>query len=177
VLRPSRLAAVAVAVLAVALAAFVARPSDTPRTLASTVPAAGSTVAQAPAEVELTFTAPVVAARSHVAVHDRSGSALQQGDPRVAEPDRLRQPVRGAVAGEVTVAYHVTFVDGAELAGTLRFTTRSGNPAGARAAGPAPHRHGVDPLSAILLAVDGIVALAVLVLLLRRPRRPRTTGG
>ena len=50
----------------------------------------------------------------------------------------------------MTVAYHVTFVDGAELAGTLRFSTRSGNAGGELAASPpgSAHQHGIDPISA-----------------------------
>jgi hypothetical protein len=39
------------------------------------------------------------------------------------------------------------------------------------AAGSA-HQHGVDPVSAALLAVDGVVALAVVVLLRRPPPQP-----
>ena len=40
--------------------------------------------------------------------------------------------------------------------------------------GPAPasdHQHDIDPVSAGLLLADGITVLAVVVLLLRRPRR------
>jgi methionine-rich copper-binding protein CopC len=102
---------------------------------------------------------------------------------------------------DMTVSYHVIFTDGRELAGTLHFSvgTRSAaGPGAARepstvdaapdagaanahaagsaevAAGSADH-HGVDPVSAALLAIDGVVALAVVVLLLRRPP-PRPSG-
>jgi len=40
--------------------------------------------------------------------------------------------------------------------------------------GPAPasdHQHDIDPVSAGLLVADGIAVLAVVILLLRRPRR------
>ena len=189
-IRSVRLSAGAAVVLAVVLALFVAtRPQDRTRhVVTSTVPADGATVAQAPTEVELSFTDPVDPVRSHVSVRDGSGSALDVGRLRPVVPERLRQPVSIAAAGEVTVAYHVTFVDGAEVAGTLRFSTRSGSAAGA-ASRPAPadgdledsaagsaHQHRIDPISAGLLAIDGIVALAVVVLLLRRPR-PRATGS
>jgi copper resistance protein C len=78
-------------------------------------------------------------------------------------------------AGEVTVAYHVTFTDGTELADSPRFTAQSADPAGRRAS-EATHQHNIDPVSAVLLVIDGIAALAVGVLLMRRPR-PRAPGG
>ena len=179
-----RLAACAAA--AVGVAAFLAtQPDDrVPAAVASTKPADGAALARAPTEIELSFTAPVDADLSHVSVRDGSGSALNAGRARLVVPERLSQPVIMSAAGEVTVVYHVTFVDGAELAGTLRFTAESGNAAGPVAAVgqssndthasdgvPAPgHRHGVDPISAALLVVDGMVALAAVVLLIRRPR-------
>jgi methionine-rich copper-binding protein CopC len=99
---------------------------------------------------------------------------------------------------DMTVSYHVIFTDGRELAGTLHFSVgmrSAAGPGAARepstgnattaadaakadaagnaevAAGPA-HQHGVDPVSAALLAIDGVVALAVVVLLLRPPPQP-----
>jgi methionine-rich copper-binding protein CopC len=78
----------------------------------STNPADGATLARAPAEVELSFTGPVEPGRSHTSV---SGSARTAGALRRAAPERLSQPITVTAAGEVTVAYHVTFTDGAEL--------------------------------------------------------------
>jgi methionine-rich copper-binding protein CopC len=102
---------------------------------------------------------------------------------------------------DMTVSYHVIFTDGRELAGTLHFSVgmrSAAGPGAARepstgdattaadaakadaagnaevAAGPA-HQHGVDPVSAALLAIDGVVALAVVVLLLLRPP-PQPSG-
>jgi hypothetical protein len=40
-----------------------------------------------------------------------------------------------------------------------------------RAAPVSEHEHGIDPVSAGLLLADGITVLAVVVLLMRRPRR------
>jgi hypothetical protein len=60
-------------------------------------------------------------------------------------------------------------------AAALTSTDPAGGAAKADAAGDAEagagsaHQHGVDPVSAALLAIDGVVALAVVVLLLRRP--------
>jgi hypothetical protein len=98
-------------------------------------------------------------------------------------PGRLRQPVHIAAAGDLTVEYHVIFTDGAELTGTLHFRAGPGRAAAAGTAGSAagteppqavaqsPHlQHGVDPISAALLALDGIVAIGAVVLLTCRPR-------
>jgi hypothetical protein len=63
-----------------------------------------------------------------------------------------------------------TFVDGAELAGALHFVVGSTGPATNDAGVGSAHRHGVDPLGAALLVLDGVVALAAVVLLMRRPR-------
>jgi methionine-rich copper-binding protein CopC len=170
-------AAVAIAVTAAVLLAD--RPPDPGRVaVTSTTPADGAALARAPTEVELSFTGPVDPGRSHVSVLDGSDatSALNAGTLRQVAPDRLSQPLAATAGGELTVAYHVTFTDGAELAGSFRFTARSGNGSG----GPTPtatHQHGIDPVSAGLLVVDGIVALTVGILLMRRPRSRAPNGS
>jgi methionine-rich copper-binding protein CopC len=169
-----RLAAGAAAGLAVGVAVMLAHgPHHRDRAaVTSTSPADGATLARAPSEVGLAFTAPVDPYRSHIVVTDGSGtaSARTAGALRLTEPRRLSQPISVTAAGQVTVDYHVTFTDGAALTGSLRFTVAPGNDAGQ----PAPvsgHRHDIDPVSAGLLMADGITVLAVVVLLLRRPRR------
>jgi len=168
------LTAGAVVALAVGLAVILAdRATDpVPGAVASTSPADGATLARAPIEVGLSFTGPVDPARSHISV---TGPARTAGALVQTSPERLSQPIAVTVGGEVTVAYHVTFTDGAELAGSLRFTAGSGNAYG-RPGPAAAHQHDIDPISAGLLLVDGIVAVTVGILLMRRPR-PRTPGG
>lgn len=168
-------------VLGVVLAASWARAPDQVA-VTSTSPADRATLVQAPSEVELAFTAPVDLGLSHVSVRDGSGTAVSVGQPSLVTPERLRQPVNITAVGDVRVAYHVTFVDGAELTGTLRFSVRVASTAGPDAAsGPSAaasptHEHGeVDPVSAVLLVLDGIVALTAVVLLIRRPQ-PRAAG-
>ncbi len=109
---------------------------------------------------------------------------MNVGQPILIRPERLQQPVNITGAGDVTVTYHVTFVDGAELVGTLRFTVEaeskaSTNPSMTPSTATAntdevvsasPHEHGIDPMSAVMLVVDGVVALAAIVLLVHRPR-------
>jgi methionine-rich copper-binding protein CopC len=169
--RPARLIAGVAVALAAGVALVLAGRQPGGATVASTSPTDGATLAAAPAEVELSFTGRVDPSRSHISV---LGSARNAGALRRTAPERLSQPIAAPSAGDVTVAYHVTLTDGAELAGSMRFTVRSGGASD----GPAPpaeaHVHGIDPLSAGLLVVDGIALLVVGVLLMRRPR-PR--GG
>ena len=167
----------AAAVLALVLAVLVTQPRTGPRLgLVSSNPADRAALARAPADIELTFTTAVDPDLSHVSVSDAAGTGLTAGRPQLAAPDRLRQRVHIAGAGEVTVAYHVISVDGAEAAGSLRFTARAGAPptASARAGvAGAEHQHGIDPLSAALLVLDGLVALGAAALLMVR----RAPGG
>ncbi|HKE53105.1 MAG TPA: copper resistance CopC family protein [Actinomycetes bacterium] len=172
---PRLAAAVAAAVvLAVGVALVLTEGSQDRNHAAvtSTSPADGATLQQAPTEVGLAFTGPVDPNRSHIFVLDGSGttSARPAGALRQTAPQSLSQPISVPATGLVTVTYHVTFTDGAAVAGSLRFTVGSNNGADQ----PAPvsgHNHGIDPVSAGLLLADGITVLAVLVLLLRRPRR------
>jgi methionine-rich copper-binding protein CopC len=177
--RLPRLAAGAAVALAVGPVLVLADgPRDHGRAaVTSTSPDDGARLARAPTEVELSFTGPVDQGRSHISVVAGSGaaSARNAGALRQTAPARLSQPISVTAAGEVTVAYHVTFTDGAELAGSLRFTAQSGTAAG-RPAPASGHEHDVDPVSAGLLVVDGIAVLAVVVLLMRRPRRPAPGG-
>jgi methionine-rich copper-binding protein CopC len=139
--------------------------------LASATPGDGEVLARPPAEVELAFTAPFDPDLSHVDVQDTAGTNLNAGRLRQVAPDRLTQPVRATAAGDMTVAYHMVFADGGQLAGTLRFSAGAGARAGAAGGARAEpaHEHGVDPLSAALLVIDGVVALGAVVLLLLRP--------
>ncbi len=169
--RPARLVAGVAVTLAAGVAFLAGRPADPgPAAVASTSPADGATLAGAPDDVELSFTGRVDPGRSHLSV---LGSARAAGALRQTAPERLSQPIAAQAGGEVTVAYHVTLTDGAELAGSLRFTV--GAAGAGKTSDPAPaHAHGIDPVSAVLLVADGVAVLAVGVLLMRRPR-PR--GG
>jgi methionine-rich copper-binding protein CopC len=200
---PLLVAACAVVVLAVGLAGSSAQRPPSPgraAALTGSDPADGAVLVRVPSGVELSFSAGPDPDRSHVAVRDGSGTALNAGRLRLVQPERLRQPIHGTAArpdgsADVTVSYHVVLTDGRELAGTLRCRVGTRVAAGPGAAGgPSPvdaataadaaaeadaggnaavagsaHQHGVDPVSAALLVVDGVVALTVVVLLLRRP--------
>ncbi|GAA1798551.1 hypothetical protein GCM10009682_20170 [Luedemannella flava] len=166
--RPRRarvaLVAAAAVLVAVAVLALAAKPGAPPRLL-STEAAADT----GPAEIVLTFSGRPDASTSHVAVRDADGMVINAGELS-ADGARLRQPVRAPGPGGFTVAFHVTFDDGAELSGS----TASGAVAAPAAADTAAgeHSHGVDPVGAVLLLLDAATVAVVGVLLMRRPRRP-----
>jgi len=172
--RPLLIGSACLATVALTALLVAYRPGTEPAAVTSTDPADRATLARAPTEVVLSFTAAVDPDLSHVSIQDSSGVFLTAGPPRPGRPEQLRQPITGATTGDVTVAYHVTFVDGRQLAGTVRFTVGARNATGPAGAGEAPalspHEHGVDPLSAALLLLDGIVVLTAVVVLVRRPR-------
>jgi methionine-rich copper-binding protein CopC len=176
--RLLRIGACAVAALALVQVVYLAAGADrAPSPVASMTPADGTVLARAPDEVDLSFSAGVNPDLSHVDVRDGSGAAAVAGRPRLVRSNVLRQPVRITAAGLVTVVYHATLVDGTAPAGSLHFSVgASGAPSTAGDAAGSAHAHGVDPVSAVLLALDGLVALAVIVLLARRPRPRRTAG-
>ncbi|MGN9910231.1 copper resistance CopC family protein [Phytohabitans sp. LJ34] len=148
--------------------------------LTASTPAAQAALAAAPAAVELTFSAVPAAADSHVAVVDESGAKVDTGELALVAAGTLRRPVSIGAAGDYTVAYHVEFEGGGEAKGILRFSVGTGAPPPASdravevatAAVSDTHGHGVDPIGATLLVIDGLVVLVVVGLLyLRRPVR------
>jgi len=140
-------------------------------------PADQAILAAAPAIVELTFSNPPDVGLAHVSVADGSGSQVNSGALSGGAGRSLRQPVSIRTTGDVTVIYHVPLRGGGTVQGVIRFSVGTGlppAPVAAAATPPAGHGHGVDPLSAVLLVLDGLVALGVVVLLLRKPRLPAT---
>ena len=184
-MRARRWAAVLIVLPALVwLATVVARQRATepevPMTLVASSPAAGAELSALPGGVELTWSAPADVRLSHVVVQDSDGREVPAGELRAGPDNVLHLPITEDTGGLFTLGYHVVGTDGAEAAGSLRFSVDAGPvPAGPVPAGPAPavdtHRHGgVDPASAVLLLINfAVVAGAVIMLLLRpRPRRP-----
>ncbi len=161
-----------VIVVGTAFAIGAGRPNSA---LEAAAPAAGAALAVAPAEVALTFSDDVRPASSHASVTNAAGAEVADGDVRHPTSRRMVIPVRIAEAGEVTVSYHVAFTDGTVLVGAHQFSVGIGvaplRSAGAQGSVGAPHEHGVDDLSAALLALDGAVLFGALALLWLRPRR------
>lgn len=156
------------------------RSAAAPMTLVASSPAAGAVLEEAPAGVDLTWSAPVDATLSHVVLEDGRGKAVRTATPRTGPATVLRLPITGTATGIYTLGYHVVGEDGGEATGSLRFSVG----AGPVPAGPAPpvdaHEHSVDPASAVLLLINLAVVAGAGVLLVLRPsprRRPRATAG
>ncbi|MGX6601996.1 copper resistance CopC family protein [Micromonosporaceae bacterium Da 78-11] len=160
----------------VALALTVASPAraDTPGVSGN--PVDGAALAQPPARVTVDFGRPVDPELTHVGVTGGSGTEVSAGEPYV-QAGLVEVPVTVTGRGDVTVAYHVTFTDGAGQVGAYRFSVGTGVVpaalsvgAGRRAAADLPHSHGIDPVGATLLVVDAVVLAGALLLLRLRPR-------
>ncbi|MEV6810531.1 copper resistance protein CopC [Micromonospora sp. NPDC051296] len=139
-------------------------------------PADGAVLPDLPTTVRIRVAGQPDPTRSHITVYDAERTRLDTGSIASDGDDGLRQQVTISRPGQLAVAYHVVTVDGRAASGIARLTVGSpgaADPAGApaRAAEPEAHAHGVDPIGAALLALDGLVLLVVLVLLLRRPNR------
>ncbi|MFG3708317.1 copper resistance protein CopC [Micromonospora sp. NPDC047670] len=161
-----------VAVLALAGRIDSSSTTSSRAEVASVHPADGAVLADAPSAVRIRVDGRPDVSRSHISAYDADRSLLNRGALTAAGPDGLAQAIAVTAGGEVAVAYHVVTADGRDASGVARFTVGA---AGGAAAPPEPaapaHAHGVDPVGAALLAVDGLVLLAVLVLLARRRSR------
>ncbi|MDG4758515.1 copper resistance CopC family protein [Micromonospora sp. WMMD710] len=164
--------------IAVVVGAVVRQSDDRPARVLAVAPAGDTALATTPGEVTLRLSTGADPALSHITVRDSAGETVNDGRLRTTGETGLRQPVRADRSGDYTVAYHVTFTNGQDASGALRFSVGTGTAPGDTGEIPdaipdsAGHGHGVDPVGATLLVVDGLVLLVVLVLLLRR--RPST---
>jgi methionine-rich copper-binding protein CopC len=185
----SRWSRVSRLVLLVAVAAgwvLPAAPAWAAQTLTGAVPGDGAALATAPPAVQLTFSASPVPDDSHLSVRDEAGQEVSIGEPTRSGTDALRLPLEIRGTGDFTVAYHVVFVDGADLFGVLRFSVGTAVPPAALPAAQvqrarqrldAAHRHSVDPLSAMVLVADGVVLAGGLLVLFLRPRPGSRRAG
>jgi methionine-rich copper-binding protein CopC len=160
----------------VALALTVASPARADIPGVSGDPIGGAVLQQPPARVTVDFGQRVDPDLTHVGVTGGSGTEVSAGEPDV-RAGRVVVPVTVTGRGDVTVAYHVTFVDGATRVGAYRFSVGTGVApaalsvdAGRRAAADLPHAHEIDPVGAALLVVDAVVLAGALLLLRLRPR-------
>ncbi|MCW3818935.1 copper resistance protein CopC [Micromonospora sp. DR5-3] len=133
-------------------------------------PADGAALAAAPRQVTLTFTREPVAEASQVSVLSGDGRPVSESAQPVRAGLSLTQPVGIARAGDFTIVYSVKFADGGHEQGTRRFRVLTDPAPGGTDAHAGHTAHDVDPVSATLLVVDGLVVLVVVFLLiLRRP--------
>jgi methionine-rich copper-binding protein CopC len=104
------------------------RPAWAHNALISTSPGAGKMVAEPPGSVVLTFNEPAIATGTKVLVSGPDGSATT-GDPRLVD-NTVEQDLKAELpAGDYTVDWRVTSVDGHPINGTFSFTVRTGSDA------------------------------------------------
>jgi methionine-rich copper-binding protein CopC len=149
--------------------------------LISADPPAGAVLQALPERVSLWFAGKVSGIDSHVAVSGAGDTDVTAGEVEQPGPQQLRIRLRSTAPGDLTVAYHVIFLDGGSATGMYRFSAGTGatpKPRSAAAqqavtAAVSHHVHHVDGASALLLVVDGVVLVGVLFLLWARPRNGR----
>ena len=154
--------------------------------LTEAYPADGDALAESPEQVQLQFTEPVEAAFDPVKVYDQQGNRVDEDDARV-DPTDAKVLVAGLEElseGSYTVEWRVTSVDGHIVDDTYQFAV-------AASAGQSPgithtdHEGSEEPspdsqedtqgssIRTIYLAILGIAALVVLVVVLGRRARTR----
>lgn len=116
--------------LTAVFALAVSQPAYAHDELIGSSPAAGSSVDELPDEVELTFSAVLLAepAATDVVVTDAAGADLTEGD-LVIDGTRITQPLSGTAAGVVTVIWRVVSSDGHPVSGEFTFTVGDGSSA------------------------------------------------
>ncbi|RUL92118.1 copper resistance CopC family protein [Verrucosispora sp. FIM060022] len=165
--------------VALTVAAVVRQSDGTPARVLSVDPGDGAALTSPPDAVTLRLSTGADSVLSHVTVRDNTGNAVNDGRVRADGKTGLRQPVRLTDPGDYSIAYHITFSNGQDATGILRFSVGTGAPPQGIVDVPDPilddadHAHGIDPLGATLLVIDGLVLVVVLALLLRRPARHR----
>ena len=94
--------------------------------LASATPAAGSTVAATPAELDLSFSEAVELKFTGVTVTGPGKAAVKTGAAALADGNKtLKVPLEGTLApGAYTVAWHALSTDGHKTNGTYSFTIK-----------------------------------------------------
>jgi copper resistance protein C len=131
--RPRRgLALLATTLLSGVLVLAGASAAQAHDTLVGTDPADGSTVAEVPDHVTLTFGEPAQALGTEVVVHGPNGEALSVGPAQLAGNAVTQDVAPVRPAGVYTVEWRVTSQDGHPVSGTFTFTATEsvGLPAG-----------------------------------------------
>ena len=92
--------------------------------LETAVPAVGSTVTHAPAELRLDFSEALEPTFSKIAVTGPSGASVVAGDLRTDADDarHVRVPLLKLMQGTYTVVWHAVSVDTHRTQGSYRFT-------------------------------------------------------
>jgi copper transport protein len=138
----------AVGAVAAGLLVGTPTPAGAHALLASSDPADGARLDQAPSAITLEFTEPPELALSSVAVLDRTGGEIPIGEPALVpgNPAALRAPVEALEEGVYTVTWRVVSkVDGHPTGGTFAFGIGV-SPLQAPPHAAAMEEHGASPL-------------------------------
>lgn len=140
---------IVVAVLTLLSIAFGAGQAQAHNILVTTQPPNGSTVAHAPAEVELTFDKPVQYGFTEVEVIGPGGTYWAAGSPNV-DGNTVTAPLRPlGPAGHYTIRYRIVSADGHPVSSAAGFTLTA-----AGGGSPAPGPVGLRSLSANAVATS-----------------------
>ncbi|MBD3940700.1 copper resistance protein CopC [Microbacterium sp. NEAU-LLC] len=130
-----------VAALALAFVAVLATatPAAAHDALVGTDPATGSTVAELPPQVTLTFSDAVAPddGATVVEVKDAAGTELADGAP-VVQDNTVTQALAGEASGVITVTWKVVSSDGHPTSNTFSFTVEGAAPTPTESATTAP---------------------------------------
>lgn len=122
-----RLGAAVLAAAPLLTFALLTAPSAQAHTsLIASSPAAGSTVTEQPAIVELTFSEPVQTEFAQVAVVGDDEAAFHIGESAVVG-SIVTQPVSGLPDGDYTISYRVVSADGHPVTGSVDFAVATGS--------------------------------------------------
>ncbi|WP_320066144.1 copper resistance protein CopC [Micromonospora sp. RTGN7] len=178
-----RVAAVAVALLALSVVGLGLAVSRSPARLESVAPADEARPATAAGALSLTFSGRVDPREAHVTVVDDTGRS-STGPVRVhGRTVTVSLPTSGP--GDYLLGYHVLLGDGSAVSGQTTYrvgpdpvaSRRSGAPRAVGAPGAAGHDHvGSGPLTVAVLIVATVLTGLTPAILFRRPRRPRRDG-
>ncbi|MDT0278269.1 copper resistance CopC family protein [Blastococcus goldschmidtiae] len=143
--------------------------------LVGTSPAAGSTVPEGPATVELDFTAEPLPIGTLVAVTGPDGAPVSAGDAEIRGTTVVQPLDRTLSAGTYRVEWRSSSSDGHALSGTFDFAVTtgsapSGTPSPAASSGP-DTTAAEDGVAAVWPAVGGVVLVGLGVVLVSRLRR------
>ena len=105
-----------------------AGPAAAHDVLVSTSPANGSTVAQTPSKIVLTFTDPALSIGTQMVVTGPAGSVTVP-KPRLVDNTVVQDLPGSSPAGRYTVLWRVTSADGHPVSGQISFTSRAASAA------------------------------------------------
>ncbi|MFI8631649.1 copper resistance protein CopC [Microbacterium sp. NPDC077663] len=162
-------------VLALAAVLTVAHPAAAHDELVGSSPDAGGDLAEAPAEITLTYSAAIMTEGATVAVFDASGRDWAEGDP-VIDTNTLTLPLAaGLPAAGYVVEWRVVSSDGHPISGTVPFTVGGGAPITSDdvAGASAPEDDG----AVVPVVVGSVIAVVVVAIFVWVVLSRRRSGG